>query len=136
MTLEEIKSAMAEKGMSVRELAQHLAVNESGLGQILLGKRPLTEQLARHIAHVLETPSEAILVYKVCPPTHKVEELTAGRGCVTEKDREEALKAIIEHNLAELIEVGASLDWTPEERRALGLPPVATEEIEATEPSP
>lgn len=126
MTLEQIKTAMAARGLNITALAEELGVTSDGLGRILAGKRPLTEQLARHIEYVLKGTREAILVYKVCPPTHKVEELTAGRGCVTEKDREEALKAIIEHNLAELIEVGAELDWSPEERRALGLPPAPT----------
>lgn len=66
------------------------------------------------------------MVYRVDVPSHKVEELTAGRGCVTEEDHREAMQAILEHNLQELIKIGAQLDWTPEQRRALGLPPAAT----------
>jgi hypothetical protein len=65
---------------------------------------------------------EAVLVYRVDVPSHKVEELTAGRGCVTEADYREALAAVLKHNLRVLAEVGAQLDWTQEQRAALGIP--------------
>ncbi len=63
------------------------------------------------------------MVYRVDIDSKKVEELTAGRGCVTEADHKAALDAIIHSNLQELIRLGASLDWSPAERQALGLPP-------------
>lgn len=61
------------------------------------------------------------MVYRVDIDTKKVEELTAGRGCVTEADHKAAMDAIIRSNLQELIRLGSTLDWTPEERCALGL---------------
>jgi transcriptional regulator with XRE-family HTH domain len=120
MTIDEINEKLRLQGWTNRRLADELGVNESSLGQILKGNRPLTEQLSRHIEYVLGK-REAVLVYRVDVPTHKVEELTAGRGCVTEADHREALQAIIEHNLQELAKLGAELEWTPEQREALGI---------------
>ena len=120
MTIDEINERLRLQGWTNRRLADELGVNESSLGQILKGNRPLTEQLSRHIEYVLGK-REAVLVYRVDVPTHKVEELTAGRGCVTEADHREALQAIIEHNLQELAKLGAELDWTAEQREALGI---------------
>lgn len=122
MTRDEIKAEMKAQGITVRELANQLAVHEAGLGEVLRGRRKLTETLARHIEFILGK-HEAILVYRVDVAQRKVEELTDGKGCVTAKDRECAMQAIIEHNLEELVKIGAALDWTPEQRRALGLPP-------------
>lgn len=120
MTIEEIKKIMDARGMTIRELAQELGMNESGLGEILRGKRKLTDTLSRHIALILGK-REAVLVYTIDIDEKRVKELTAGRGCVTDADHKAAMDAIIHANLQELIRLGATLDWSPEERRALGL---------------
>lgn len=124
MTTDEIKKMMSERRINITTLAEKLGVTADGLGRVLSGKRPLTEQLARHIAYVLGQ-RECIFVYRVTTGDNKVEELTAGRGCVSEADKRAAIKAIIEHNMEQLKQVGAALSWTDEQRRAWGLEPVA-----------
>lgn len=120
MTIEEIKAILEQRGISQKDLAEQLHIHPMSLSRILRGAAPLSEQLARHIEYIFGK-REAVLVYRVDVPTHKVEELTAGRGCVTEADHREALQAIIEHNLQELAKLGAELDWTAEQREALGI---------------
>ena len=120
MTIDEIKEKMKERDMNISALAAELGVTADGLGRVLAGKRPLTEQLSRHIDYIFGK-REAVLVYRVDVPDGKAQELTAGRGCVTEADHRLALKAIIEHNLHELARLGAQLEWTPEQRAALGI---------------
>ena len=135
MTIDEIKEKMKERDMNISALAAELGVTADGLGRVLAGKRPLTEQLSRHIDYIFGK-REAVLVYRVDVPDGKAQELTAGRGCVTEADHRLALKAIIEHNLHELARLGAQLEWTPDQRAAFGLPPAAapTADYAAREP--
>lgn len=97
---------MEAQGVSVRALAQMLAMNESHLGQILNGNRPLTEQLSRHISLLLEKEHDCVFVYKIELPGAKVKELCGSGTCQSVKDRQAALEAIIHHNLQELIELG------------------------------
>lgn len=122
MTLEEINQEMKARELSVRWLANELDMNEAALGQILLGNRPLKGTLARHIEYVLGK-RESILVYRVQASEKRVEELTAGKGCKCDKDRVEAMQAIIAYNMQQLAELGAQASWTPEQRAAWGLEP-------------
>lgn len=120
MTINEIKESLEQRGISQKDLAEQLHIHPMSLSKILRGAAPLTDQLAAHIEYVLGK-REAVLVYRVDVPDGKAQELTAGRGCVTEADHRLALKAIIEHNIQELARLGAQLDWTPEQREALGI---------------
>ncbi len=120
MTIEEIKEILEQRGISQKDLAEQLHIHPMSLSRILRGAAPLSEQLESHIEYVLGK-REAVLVYRVDVPDGKAQELTAGRGCVTEADHRLALKAIIEHNLHELARLGAQLEWTPEQRAALGI---------------
>ena len=120
MTLEEIKKEMAAREMSITSLANELGITADGLGRVLSGKRPLTEQLAKHIAFVLGQ-RECIFVYKVNASTQKVEELTAGKGCTCERDRLQAMQGIIAHNMELLAKAGANVGWTPEQLAAWGV---------------
>ncbi|MBR5887331.1 MAG: hypothetical protein IKZ07_03885 [Akkermansia sp.] len=120
MELEELKQAVTQKFGSIKACAEELGVSYNTLQTTLTGKNPMTKALKNHLMLALGA-REAVLVYRVDVPTHKVEELTAGRGCVTEADHREALQAIIEHNLQELAKLGAELEWTPEQREALGI---------------
>ena len=122
MTLDEINQIMAEREMHVSSLADSLGVNTNSLRQILAGQRPLTEQLARHISYVLGK-RESILVYRVQASEKKVEELTAGKGCKSDKDRVEAMQAVIAYNMKQLAELGARAGWTAEQLKAWGLAP-------------
>ena len=124
MTPEEIKQELARRQITIADFAEQLGVGYTTLRNALAGHTPLTKALERHIDLALGK-RESVLVYREDVGTHKVEELTAGRGCVTESDHREALQAILEHNLQELMKVGAKLEWTAEQRRAFGLPPVA-----------
>lgn len=122
MTLDEIKREMEARDLKVSALADSLGVNTNSLRQILAGQRPLTEQLARHIAYVLGK-RESILVYRVQASEKRVEELTAGKGCKCDKDRVEAMQAIIAYNMKQLAELGAQASWSAEQRAAWGLEP-------------
>lgn len=133
MTIEEIKEILEQRGISQKDLAEQLHIHPMSLSRILRGAAPLSEQLESHIDYVLGK-REAVLVYRVDVGTHKVEELTAGRGCVTEADHREAMQAILEHNLQELIKVGARLEWTAEQRAAFGLPPAPATDYTARRP--
>ena len=125
MTLEEINREISERKKKVSELAEELGVNTNSLRQILAGQRPLTEQLARHISYVLGK-RESILVYRVQASEKRVEELTAGKGCKGDKERVEAMQAIIAYNMQQLAELGAQASWTAEQRAAWGLEPSRT----------
>lgn len=132
MEISEILTKMEERGYTRKTLAEALGINYDTLRLILSGKRPLTEQLSRHIAHVLGK-SECIFVYRVTLEDSKVEELTAGKGCPSEKARAEAIKELVRHNMLELARLGASLDWTNEQREAWGLDPIPRKETAVEE---
>lgn len=122
MNIDEIKQALREKGITQAEFAQKLCLSKDAVNKVLNGRAPLTDTLKRHIELLLFGQREALLVYRVDVSTRKVEELTAGKGCVTPADHHAAMQAIAEYNLRELEKIGAGLDWTEEERRAFGLP--------------
>lgn len=128
MEITEILTLMDKRGYTRQSLADELGISYDTLRLILSGKRPLTEQLERHIAHVLGK-RESILVYRVDATAKKVEELTAGKGCKCEKDRVEALQAIIALNMKQLAELGARAGWTPEQLEAWGVEPEAKEPL-------
>lgn len=123
MTTDEIKEKMKELGMSQVALAEKLGITKDNLNRILSGKQPLTKVLSNHIELLFSQPREATLLYKVNITEGTVAELLGDRACTVKADRDKALEAIIRHNLVELVEKGAKLDWTDEERKALGLPP-------------
>ena len=109
--------------MSQVALAEKLGITKDNLNRILSGKQPLTKVLSNHIELLFSQPREATLLYKVNITEGTVAELLGDRACTVKADRDKALEAIIRHNLVELVEKGAKLDWTDEERKALGLPP-------------
>ena len=122
MEIAEILTLMDERGHTRQTLAEELGISYDTLRLILSGKRPLTEQLARHISYVLGK-RESILVYRVQASEKRVEELTAGKGCKCDKDRVEAMQAIIAYNMQQLAELGAQASWSAEQRAAWGLEP-------------
>lgn len=132
MDIPEILERMEQRGYTRKTLAEELGVSYDTLRLVLAGQRPLTEQLSRHISHVLGK-SECIFVYRVTVEDSKVEELTAGKGCPSEKARAEAIKELVRHNMLELARLGASLDWTNEQREAWGLDPIPRKETAVEE---
>ena len=124
MTTDEIKKKMTERGWSITELASKLDITADGLGRILSGKRPLTGQLSNHIELLLAQPREATLLYKINLTEGTTAELLGDKACTCKDDYLPALEAVIRHNLVELVNRGATMvDWTDEERKALGIPP-------------
>ena len=122
MTLEEIKTAMVEQGLTQVALAEQLGVSKVNLNKILSGKNPMTDAMRNHIRLLLTQPREAVLVYRVNISEAKAIELLGERSCSVAADRATAIEAIIHHNLAELIELGKKCQWNQEERDFLGLP--------------
>jgi transcriptional regulator with XRE-family HTH domain len=121
MTLEEIKQAMADQGLTQVALAEKLGVSKVNLNKILSGKNPMTDALHNHITLLLTQPREAVLVYRVNVTEQKASELLGERCTVIPSDRATAIEAIIHHNLAELIQLGCSCTWSDEEKNFLGI---------------
>lgn len=121
MTLEEIKKAMAEQGLTQVALAEKLGVSKVNLNKILSGKNPMTEALHNHISLLLSQPREAVLVYRVNISEAKATELLGERCTAVAADRAAAIEAVIHHNLDELIQLGKTCTWSAEERAYLGL---------------
>lgn len=125
MTLAEINKELTDKGWTNRKLAEELGVNESGLGQILKGNRPLTEQLSKHIEYVLNKRKQQTLVYTVDLPEGTVRSWIPGFESLSAEEQQQTLHAICANVLRELIDKGVER-LTPEELAALkelhGLP--------------
>lgn len=124
MTTDEIKEEMRKLGLSQVALAEKLGITKDNLNRILSGKQPLTKVLANHIELLLAQPREATLLYKINLTEGITAELLGDKACTCKDDYLPALEAVIRHNLVELVNRGATMvDWTDEERKALGLPP-------------
>ena len=121
MTLEEIKKAMAEQGLTQVALAEKLGVTKDSLNKVLTGKNPMTEALHNHISLLLSQPREAVLVYRVNISESKAEELLGEKCTAVVTDRAAAIETVIHHNLAELIDLGKTCTWSEEERAYLGI---------------
>ncbi|MBQ6941635.1 MAG: helix-turn-helix transcriptional regulator [Akkermansia sp.] len=136
MTLKEINEELKVRGWTNRKLADELGVNESGLGQILKGNRPLTEQLSKHIEYVLNKRKQQTFIFTVDLPEGTVQRWVPGFDSLTEEEKQKSLHAIcknIMHDLAvkgagaltesERAELEQISGLTPE--RAAGCPPLA-----------
>lgn len=107
MTLEEINEELKMRGWTNRKLAEELGVNESGLGQILKGNRPLTEQLSKHIEYVLNKRKQQTFIYTVDLPEGTVRSWVPGFETLSPEEQQKALHAICRNVLAELAAKGA-----------------------------
>lgn len=133
MTLEEIKSEMQRRQITVRAMAKNLSMSEGTLCGILNGKRPFTERLRRHIELLLSPARDRMLVYRLEVPEMTVTELVGDTQQMTDEEKAACLAAVIRKNLELLAKLGAASDaWSDELRAALGLPPNG----EAWEPTP
>ena len=106
------------RGWTNRKLAEELGVNESGLGQILKGKRPLTEQLSKHIEYVLDKRKQQTFVYTVDLPEGSVRSWVPGFDPLSEEEQQKTLRAICQNVLSELAAKGAER-LTEQERATL-----------------
>ena len=129
MTIEEIKQALAERGMTQQELAAALSISYSSMRQILSGATKLTEQLSKHIEYVLNKRKQQTLVYTVDLPEGTVRSWIPGFESLSAEEQQKTLHAICANVLRELIAKGTER-LTPEELAALkelhGLPTPAT----------
>lgn len=129
MTIEEIKQALAERGMTQQELAAALSISYSSMRQILSGATKLTEQLSKHIEYVLNKRKQQTLVYTVDLPEGTVRSWIPGFESLSAEEQQKTLHAICANVLRELIDKGVER-LTPEELAALkelhGLPTPAT----------
>ena len=107
MTLEEINEELKVRGWTNRKLAEELGVNESGLGQILKGNRPLTEQLAKHIEYVLNKRKQQTFVFTVDLPEGTVQRWVPGFDTLTEDEKQKTLRAICQNIMRDLAAKGA-----------------------------
>lgn len=125
MTIEEIKQALAERGMTQQELAAALSISYSSMRQILSGATKLTEQLSKHIEYVLDKRKQQTLVYTVDLPEGTVRSWIPGFESLSAEEQQKTLHAICANVLRELIDKGVER-LTPEELAALkelhGLP--------------
>ncbi len=121
VNIEEIKAEIKARGWTQANLAAKLNISNGSMRNILSGAAPLTKQLASHIELLLEKERDCMFLYKIELPEAKVTELCGRATCQTEEDRLTAIDAIIRHNLAELIELGRTCQWTAAEREALHL---------------
>lgn len=125
MTIEEIKQALAERGMTQQELAAALSISYSSMRQILSGATKLTEQLSKHIEYVLNKRKQQTLVYTVDLPEGTVRSWIPGFESLSAEEQQKTLHAICANVLHELIAKGTER-LTPEELAALkelhGLP--------------
>lgn len=126
MTIEEIKKAMAEQGLTQVALAEKLGVTKDSLNKVLTGKNTMTEALHNHISLLLSKPREAVLVYRVNISDAKAEELLGEKCTAVPADRAAAIEGVIHHNLDELIKLGKTCTWSAEERAYLGINASAT----------
>lgn len=97
---------MAERDLSVRWLAGELKMNEAGLGQILLGKRPLKETLASHIEYVLKAKRKQLVMYNVELPDGKCEEWVPGWQELSADEQNKVMLAVVRKGLEKLVESG------------------------------
>lgn len=121
MNAEEIKQEIKKQGYSLATFAEKIEVGYTTLRLALSGKQPLTASLKNHIMLALREPSEVLLVYRVKLPEAACTELLGDKCSADKEARPAALEAVIRHNLTELAERGAALNWSDDERRALGL---------------
>lgn len=122
MDIHEINAILESRGMTGQDLAAQLGVAYEGFRHVLTGRRPLTEQLARHIRYVLDAPQNAMLIYKVDLTNQHVADLTARQqfpaGEAGDRQRAIAVQAVLAHNMRTLAELGRKVEL-PSEMRGL-----------------
>lgn len=125
MDIEEIRQNLTERGWSYYDLAQKLKISESTVKQFMSGKNKVTDRLMEHIKLLFAAEQNAVLVYKVNLSDKQVLDLTSGKQFADTPEghaaRARALEAIVQHNIAQLAEYGKACNWTPAERKWLGL---------------
>lgn len=116
-TIQTIKRQMENRGITIRKMADELSVSYDSLRLILSGKRPLTDQLAKHIEFVLGLRKQQPFIYTVNLPDTTVQTWVPGFDKLTREEQLQAVHAICERNLQQLIELGEQA-LTDKERQA------------------
>lgn len=125
MDTESIRKELAARGWSYLDFAKKLKISESSVKHYLCGERIIPKQLMEHIKLFFASEQNAVLVYKLSLTDKQVLDLTRGRQFDDTAEgyaaRVRALEAVVQHKFAQLAEYGKACNWTPEERRWLGL---------------
>lgn len=108
---------MENQGITTRMMADKLSVSYDSLRLILSGKRPLTDQLAKHIEFILGTRKQQSFVYTVELPDATVRQWIPEFDKLSNEEQIKAIHAICESNLDHLIKLGAQ-SLTEKERQA------------------
>lgn len=95
MNPEEIKTALKERGWTITDLAEKIGVTADGLGRILAGKRPLTQQLERHIGLVLGMRKDTLMMFRVSLPDAEVESWVPGWEKLSRAEKAAAAEAVV-----------------------------------------
>lgn len=106
MNVETINKILGSRSGGKKQLAAELGVSYDSLRLILSGKRPLTEQLSRHISYVLGQPKTQAFVYAVNLPEGTAQRWVPGFGALTPEEQQCALEAVAKSVLEELEERG------------------------------
>lgn len=95
MNPEEIKTALKKRRWTITDLAEKIGVTADGLGRILAGKRPLTQQLERHIGLVLGMRKDTLMMFRVSLPDAEVESWVPGWGKLSRAEKAAAAEAVV-----------------------------------------
>lgn len=106
MTIDSINRILEGRPGGKKKLAAELGVCYDSLRLILTGRRPLTEQLSRHIAFVLGQPKTQTFVYAVELPEGTARRWVPGFDSLSREEQQCALEAVARSVLEELAERG------------------------------
>ena len=125
MTKEEIRNELKARGWTLKTFAEKLKISYVSVAHIMNGRNKITDQLGEHIKLLFAAEQNAVLVYKVNLSDKQVLDLTSGKQFADTPEghaaRARALEAVVQHNIAQLAEYGKACNWTPAERKWLGL---------------
>ena len=114
MDRQEIKQLMKDCGMTTVELAEKLGMNYQSVSKILVGSRPLTVQLQRHIEYILGRRKSQLMMFTVDLPEATVKTMVPGWEELSKEEQQQAAHAVIRAIVEELMAAGKAA-LTPEE---------------------
>ena len=120
MTIPEIKEALKQQGMSVKELAEKLGMSYTNTRLMLSGARPMSLQIERHIDYILGAAKTQAVMITVDLPETVARVWAPGWETLTEAEQEAAGKAVLEAAADALIKRGASIVAEYEGRKQPG----------------
>ena len=115
MTISEIKDALREQGMTVKDLADKLGMSYTSTRLMLSGARPMSVQIERHIDYVLGAAKSQAVIITVDLPEAVARVWAQGWELLTEAEQAVAGKAVVDAAAEALIKRGTAIvaDKTP-----------------------